>query len=268
MIIGTATAQADAEERWLNLKKMVFGDRPVAESSGVIDIKAPARAYNAALVPISVKALIPQGPERHIRTLYLIVDNNPLPLAGTFKFKPNIGWASIETRIRINEYTHVRAVAETSDNQLYMAKTFVKASGGCSAPASSDQQAALARLGKMKLILDEAIVPAHPTTAQFLISHPNNSGMQFDQISRNYIPAHFLRTIVARFNGAEIFTLDSNFSLSEDPSIHFSFVPTRDGELTVRVVDSKNNVFENTWPVDVDEQALANSAKDGESPTN
>mgnify|MGYP002150436774 CR=1 FL=1 len=53
--------------------------------------------------------------------------------------------AEIETRVRVDAYSHVRAIAEASDGQLYAVTRFVKASGGCSAPAGSDAQAAAAR---------------------------------------------------------------------------------------------------------------------------
>ena len=56
--------------------------------------------------------------------------------------------------MRIDEYTFVRAIAETNDGQLYMATRFVKASGGCSAPPGKDAQEALATLGKMRLRVD------------------------------------------------------------------------------------------------------------------
>ena len=36
---------------------------------------------------------------------------------------------------RIDDYTYLHAVAETVDSRLYMAARFIKAAGGCSAPA-------------------------------------------------------------------------------------------------------------------------------------
>jgi len=48
---------------------------------------------------------------RQIKEVYLFVDMNPVPLAGIFRFTEEAGfWSSLETRIRINEYTHIRAV--------------------------------------------------------------------------------------------------------------------------------------------------------------
>ena len=46
----------------------------------------------------------------------------------------------ISTRVRVNNYTDVHAVAELSDGKLYMTKTYVKASGGCSAPATKSRR--------------------------------------------------------------------------------------------------------------------------------
>ncbi len=251
-LINAPSALADeSDERWTGIKQAIFGERKIIENTNVISIQAPYRAHDAALVPITLSAMIDQNHDLFIKELYLIVENNPTPLAGTFHFNPNHGWESIETRVRVNEYTNVRAVAETSDGQLYMTTAFVKAAGGCSAPALSDQEAALARLGKMKLRLDEMITAGQPSVAQILVSHPNNSGMQFDQISRNYIPAYFVHKIGVSFNDEEVFTLDTNFSLSEDPSVHFTFVPKEDGVISVYALDTKNNRFENSWPVTV-----------------
>ncbi len=242
------SAQADAE-RWDAIKTSLVGDKVVQDGTNIISIEAPDRAHDAATVPITLTALIPQSEQRYIKTMHLIADKNPAPLAGTFHFKPNHGWATIQTRIRINEYTDVRVLAETNDGDLYMNTVFVKAAGGCSAPALSDLDATMAKLGKLKLKLDEAMRPGEPTVAQILINHPNNSGMQFDQVSRNYIPAHFVHKIGVFYNGEEILTVDTNFSMSENPSLHFSFIPEEEGEVTVYAVDSKENRFEKSWPV-------------------
>ncbi len=77
-----------------------------------------------------------------------------------FNFTLESGRADIETRVRIEEYTYVRAVALTNDGKLYMAANYVKASGGCSAPAGKDAIAARANLGKMRLRVGDAPNPA------------------------------------------------------------------------------------------------------------
>ena len=222
---GPALAAADAapaaaDDPWPELRTLLFADRPIQDGAGVIALEAPARAYDAAVVPLTITALMPQTPGRYIQTLHLLIDHNPAPIAGVFHLTPENGIATIATRVRINEYTDVRVIAETSDGQLYMASRFVKAAGGCSAPALKDREAALARLGQMRL-KHGAVRLGEPTQVQLLISHPNYTGLQIDQLSRNWIPPHYVQTIEARFAGRPVLAVDADISLSENPSIHF-----------------------------------------------
>ncbi len=244
-----AWSAAEDEIRWEEIRSSLFGDRSIADGTGVISLEAPVRAHDAALVPISFEAAFPQTPERQVKTVTLIVDENPMPMAGHFHFTAASGWAAISTRVRINAYTHVRAVAETEDGELHMVKRYVKASGGCSAPAGKDPEAALANLGRMKLRRPEPVVWGEPNSAQILVSHPNHTGMQMDQVTRHYVQAHFVERMEVRYGDEAVLTVDSNFSLSENPSIHFRYVPTGPGELSVRVTDSEGQIFAQAWPV-------------------
>ncbi len=126
-LAGDALATTE-QEVWLELKESLFEDRPILAGEGVIRLEAPYRAYDAAIVPITMAAEMPQTPGRYIKTITLIIDNNPAPVAAVFGLTPLSGTATISTRVRINAYGHVRAVAETNDGKLYMAAKFVKAS--------------------------------------------------------------------------------------------------------------------------------------------
>ncbi|MDH3791054.1 MAG: quinoprotein dehydrogenase-associated SoxYZ-like carrier [Rhodospirillales bacterium] len=247
---GAAVAAAAEDDPWPDLKEALFEDRQIQAGDGVIRLEAPYRAYDAAIVPITLAAEIPQTPERYIRTITLIIDNNPAPVAAVFTMTPRSGTATISTRVRINAYTNVRAVAETNDGALYMASKFVKASGGCSAPASKDQDKALARLGKMKLKQSTPVRISRPNEAQLLISHPNYSGLQMDQVTRHYIPAYFVQDVTISYGDETIMTVEGAISLSEDPSFHFSFVPEGPGALTVEVRDTEDAAFTQSWPVE------------------
>ena len=88
---------------------------------GVITLDTPKRAEDAAIVPLAIRAQFPQTKERQIETIWLIIDNNPSPIAAVFHFTLESGRADIETRVRIEEYTYVRAIARTNDGKLYMA---------------------------------------------------------------------------------------------------------------------------------------------------
>lgn len=249
---GSSPANAqDAEDaaRWAALKPMVFGEQEIRDGTGIVDLEAPTRAYDAAIVPVTIKALIPQDKIRYIKTITLVIDKNPVPVAGIFHMSPDNGIATLSTRIRINEYTNVRAVAETSDGTLYQAVRYVKAAGGCSAPAAKDQEAALARLGQMKLRYDEQMQMSKPSELQVMISHPNNSGLQMDQLTRHYIPAHYVDKVTVTYGERTLMTVEGDISLSENPSFRFSFVPAGPGEIAVEATDTDGNVFSRSWPV-------------------
>lgn len=246
---GSAAAAEPSEEAWQDIRASEFGDQPIRDGAGVIALEAPYRAYDAAIVPITMVAGFPQSPERYVRKITLVIDENPAPVAAVFELTPMNGLATIATRVRVNAYTHVRAIAETNDGELYMAKRYVKAAGGCSAPASKNRDAASARLGKMKLkhMADTRI--GQPSQVQLLISHPNASGLQMDQVTRNYIPARFVQDITVAYGGQTIMTVEGAISLSEDPSIHFYFVPSGPGELSVEATDSDGTTFTGSWPI-------------------
>jgi sulfur-oxidizing protein SoxY len=246
-LLAVLPARAEEDDatraaRWLELQHTMFGDRVVQAGGDVITLDAPPRALDAALVPITVTL----ADNAKVKNLYLLIDDNPSPLAGTFHFGPAADPRELRTRIRIDSYTLVHAVAETEDGHLYATEAFVKAAGGCSAPSSADAQQALERLGQMKLkpVADSA--PGR-TEAQLLISHPNYNGMQMDQVTRNYTPARFIQDIKVSEKGTLIFDLESDISLSEDPAITFGYVPQGTAPLDIEVRDSTNAVFKHSF---------------------
>src|SRR5512134_3263066 len=198
---------------WQKLKRSLFENRPVAsDARGIVELVTPIRAEDAAVVPVAIRTRLTQRPERYVRRIYLIVDKNPSPLAAMFDLTPESGRADLETRIRIEEYTHVRAVAELSDGTLFADTRFVKASGGCSAPAGKDPAAAAARVGRMRLAVDGNVSYNQPVLAQLMISHPNDSGLVMDQLTRHYTPAYFVRSIRVTYAGRPILTAEVDFS--------------------------------------------------------
>lgn len=256
LAIGLIAAPAAAydlkaqNERWESVRKSLFGDRAISENTqGVLELEAPVRAYDAALVPVAIRAQQPQSAARHIRKVWLVIDGNPSPVGATFSFTADSGRADIETRVRIEEYTHVRAIAELSDGQLVMAKRYVKASGGCSAPAGKDLAEALASIGKMKLKVEGEPVAGKPVLAQLLVSHPNISGLAIDQLTRLAPAPYFVRSVDVSYGGKPVLSADVDFTISENPSFRFYFVPRGEGELRVQVVDSKDQKFESAVAV-------------------
>ena len=239
----SAHAVTPSEPIWPSLKVAYFGDKEVLEDAADwLVIEAPKRAEDAAIVPISVKSLVPQTQDKYIKNIHLIIDNNPDPYSANFSLSPELGLINISTRMRVDQYTFVRAIAEMNDGSLHMVSRFVKASGGCSAPAGKDAAAALARLGKMQIRMRKPTI-GKPVQAQVIVSHPNYNGLQFDQQSRLYIDAHYVKNIKISYNEKVLMDVTTGISVSEDPSIRFTFTPTEKGILKAEVTDSKKQQF-------------------------
>lgn len=230
---------------WEKVHASVFSGASIGPGEGVVDLEIPARAQDAAMVPVAIHAAFAQSPERYIEKLWLVVDNNPSPIAAVFDFTPRSGRADIETRIRVEQYTHVRAIAATNDGRLHMATRFVKASGGCSAPPGADASATAPGLGKIGLMVADA-APGQPATARLMISHPNVSGLAMDQLTRTYAPPHFVRSVEVRHGGELVMRAEVDFTISENPYFRFHLAPGAEGPLEATVVDNRDLVFTST----------------------
>jgi len=244
-LAAAAWAQApdpDASPIWNKVRADLFQDRPIAPGDGVISLEAPARAADAAVVPIAIHAAFPQSAARSIERVWLVIDHNPSPVAAVFRFTQESGRADLETRVRIDDYTYVRAIAATSDGGLYMATRYVKASGGCSAAPATDAGAAKASLGRISVRVEDA-APGAPERVQLLISHPNDSGLAMDQLTRNYVPSHFVRSVEVRHAGRLVMSADVDFSISENPYFRFYLAAAGGGALETRVVDNRDLEF-------------------------
>ena len=240
-----ADPDPQSSRTWSRVKEGLFQSRSIStDAAAIIELETPVRAEDASVVPIAIRTRIAQSPERYIDKLYLIIDNNPSPIAAVFHFTRDSGRADMETRVRVEEYTHVRAIAEMNDGKLYMATRYVKASGGCSAPAGKDQVAAAANAGRMRFRVEGPIALDKPVLAQLMISHPNNSGLAMDQVTRLYTPPYFVRKVTISYAGKPILVADVDFSISENPNFRFYFVPRGEGQLKAEVVDSKDLTFD------------------------
>ncbi|AYH44000.1 quinoprotein dehydrogenase-associated SoxYZ-like carrier [Azoarcus sp. DN11] len=246
-----ASDDADANAVWRSLRAGLFSERPIAAADAdTLVLEAPARAEDAAIVPIAVRSRLDPATGRGVKTVWLVVDGNPSPVAATLHFGPASGGADVETRLRIEQYGFVRAIAELDDGSLHMATRFVKASGGCSAPAGKDPAAAAANLGRMRLKVEEAgSAGGALRRAQLMISHPNTSGLAMDQLTRLYPKPHFVRQVTVRYRGQPVFAAEVNFSISENPSFRFVFRSDGDGELEAVVVDTEDRTFQSRVPV-------------------
>jgi sulfur-oxidizing protein SoxY len=238
--LPTNVGHSDSSPEWESLRPKMFQARKIEVGQSRVQIIVPLRAAYGATVPVKVVAKLPQRPELYMKKLYLVIDKNPSPIAAVLDLTTELGQADFETRVRVDEYSHVRVISEWSNGELHMDSRYVKVSGGCSAPPNRDQ---LHNLGKTAFRLPEGVKQDQPTPADVTVVHPNDTGFELNNVTVMYIPPHFVRAMKVSYAGRKLFDADLDFSISENPSFRFNFVPHGEGELKAEVDDSKEGHF-------------------------
>jgi sulfur-oxidizing protein SoxY len=236
-----AEPDPNKSQYWTPVRQAMFGDREILDGRDILNVYLNVRAIDATTVPLSVKARIDQTPERHIRNLFLVVERNPSPAAGVFHFGPESGRVQLETRLRFEDFSHVRAIAEMNDGRLYMASRWVKAAGGCSAPGERNRIPP-ELIGQMKFKFADDTVEYHkPALVQLMIRHPNESALATD-FDDTRVP-RFVRSVKISFDGKPVMSGEVDFSISDNPSFRFFFTPTREGVLEAVVEDTHDKLY-------------------------
>ena len=244
--LPTLVGHADSSPEWERLRDKLFHGRPIETVAPLVQLIVPLRAAYGASVPVRIVSRLPQTPALYVQRLYLLVDKNPSMLAAVLELTPEVGQADFETRLRVDEYSHVRVVSELSNGELHMDSRYVKTSGGCSAPPN---RSAPELIGRTVLKLPDGLRPGAPTLAELSVLHPNDTGFELNAVTVMYIPPHFVRSIKVSYGEHKVFDAELDFSISENPTWRFHFVPHGPGLLQAEVEDSQDGHFIGTLAV-------------------
>lgn len=254
LAFALSSAPAFAGEACDGIRAQLWGDRPIADGGSVLVVDAPARATDDRRVPVGAHVALPDGAT--LKSLTLVIDENPMPVSAVFEARTAAQSFSAEVSFRLNGPSPIHAVAEDDQGRLWMAETVVKTSGlgACAAPPTTDAKVALDTLGQMDLAMDAAdslrarLDPSAESMARLSISHPSHSGMQMDQITLLFTPARYVETVDVWADDVPVFTMTGSISLAENPEIAFT-APGAAHALRVRMSDTDGAVFEKRFAV-------------------
>jgi sulfur-oxidizing protein SoxY len=242
-VTGSAVAFGDEQQpsssAWDLLRARYYGD----QAMGVVDeaymsLEVPSNTPDPAATPLVLR--FADNLQRRIKRVRVFIDNNPSPLVATFDFPDATPVTEIDMRVRIDRFTSVRAIAEAADGSLEMRSSWVKASGGCSAPPDAATHG----------ILGEIRLRASPDakSLQVSIRHPNSSGFQIDPRTGDAIPAHYISHIGVHAGGKMLVDADTGISLSENPSLRIASTAPLPLPVNVDAVDSVTSAhYSATW---------------------
>jgi sulfur-oxidizing protein SoxY len=241
LLLHTSAWAAPSDTLWSDVKKKYFSDR-VIEEAEFLKIIGPRIAENGSQVPLNLVVENDKSPTP-IKTLYLLVDGNPVPLAAVYKLTPLVSNLNLNTRIRMDKESYLRIVGETSEGKLYMAKTLIDSSGGCGGTVSSNDELLRTDAGKIKLAVTNPIVKEDSSIIAFVIKHPMLSGLQHVALTKKLKPAFYINKVEFLFNEQLIIEADFGVSTSENPYLRFGFTADIPGNLTVIANDNEGGSF-------------------------
>ena len=233
-------AHADASpDIWPYLKQQVFKDRVIHEDQNFLKIDGPKRASSGAQVPVTITL---SKNTHHIKKISVFIDANPGQHAATYFLTDQSQQILINTRIRMETDSFVRAVAETETGELFMSAIPIRASGGCSGYMDVHDPELTKDLGKILIKAENNFVTSR-------IKHPNFTGLQKDLDSGGYIPEWIVKTIEFNHQGGKILAVENQISISQDPFLKFTLPTPLQGEVTITAKDTKGNQFESAIAV-------------------
>lgn len=80
-----------------------------------------------------------------------------------------------------------------------------------------------------------------------MIRHPNYSGMQMDQLTRLYIPAHFIKSVKIRQGQDLLLSVESGISIAENPVFRFDYLSNGSPTFSAEIEDSDGRSFHQEW---------------------
>jgi len=108
----------------------ISGGRPIRRGHLTLDM--PIVAEDGRVVPVIIESDLPMTADRYVKAIHLVVDHNPDAHLAAFELTPAIGAVSISTRIKMKRTTWVRALAQTSDGDVWAAYARVQVTlNGC-----------------------------------------------------------------------------------------------------------------------------------------
>ena len=253
-----------AGEAWEEIKAALYEGRTIIVDDALVSLDVPYRSPNDPRTMLGADVRAPIG--EVIKSVTLIIDNNPMPVSAVFDLAQPQNQFSFDATMRMNGQSPVRVVMETESGAIYMAEDYVKTygQGACAAPPGTDPKLALKTLGQMEFAVVENAADAplaklaslsKPTASTAMngtirgevsIMHPSHSGMQKDQITLLYLPYRYVETVDVSLDGQPLFTLTGSISLSENPAFDFD-VPQGTGQVSVHLKDTEGAEFDKVF---------------------
>jgi len=249
VLLPSAVHAELSAQNWPMIKERFFNHRPI-NPTPLIQVIAPLGAENSAQVPVTLK--VSNQLQDPIKSIYLFVDANPVPMVAHYQFPLSFNALELSTRIRMENDSHLRAIAETESGALLMATATVNAGGGCAGTIAEDESIVRENAGKVKFQINPPYKMHETAAATLQIKHPMYTGLQLDAKTQQLKPALYIEHADIIFEEASIMQIDFNVGTAENPHLTFKFdLPkthhqTSVNNVHIKLSDNERRVFIHT----------------------
>jgi thiosulfate oxidation carrier complex protein SoxZ len=195
---------------------------PVSQN---IQIEAPQKAENGAVVQVEISSNQPAG---SISSLRLLADANPTPLIASFELGKQV-LPKLVTRIKLAQSGDLIALAQQNGGQFQQQRrSVIVLEDGC---AGSEREEPFASSMKMRARpLEDGPLGKGIVELKIIIVHPMRTGR-----SKNdegvLMPAHFMQLMQVLLNGKVIVDVQTGTGISRNPYFTFYVKDARVGDV-------------------------------------
>lgn len=206
-------------------------------------LELPFLAENPTAVPVRVSVDHPMEPNHFIRSIDIVLDKDPVPHKGTYRFTPANGQAWVAFQMRSGTGGIVRASAECSQHGRFVATREIRvASDGCTTLSDTIDKD---RPGNARLRLARPPKVGEVIEVRAKIDHDSDTGLSLRGAS--YVrerPEFFIKQMRAYFDRELISEFQLTSAVSPNPLIRFPLKVTRAGTLRVVFLNNEGRQWE------------------------
>jgi sulfur-oxidizing protein SoxY len=209
-------------------------------------LELPFLAENPAAVPVRVSVDHPMEPGHFIKSIEIVLDKDPVPHKGTYRFTPANGQAWVAFAMRSGTGGIVKATAECSRHGRFVATREIRVTSDGCATDTLDKD----RLGNPRLRLVRPPKPGEVVEVRTKIDHGSDTGLTLK--GATYVrerPEFFISRMRVSFERELVSEFQLTSAVSSNPLIKFPFKVTRAGTLRVLFVNNEGRRWEIAEPI-------------------
>ena len=221
-----------------------------ALKSGKIEITMPEFSDSGASVPMDTYVPCQMTPEDYPRVVRIYAPRNPRPRVVALYFTPACGEARMSTRVRLDAFQEVVAIAEMSDGETFKAVRRVNVTYGACEDAVANDQFPPGWAPNMRVALPDKVARDEVFTVRTIINHPMETGLRHDKTGL-LVPVRIAERFRCLVDGTEAFGVKLEPAVAANPYIAFRLRLSESASLAFEWMDTNGDVYAVSGQVDV-----------------